>query len=399
MDLKSFKELLTPTGQEALQKAIALEPRERDFLQHFDNLCRRFPPELARAALETAIWQQQAAKKFPKKPQIYFTREALEQASNYEISAYRAERYAQMNTVLDMGCSVGSDTLAFAELVPAVGVDRDPLRLAMAQANAKITRPGSAVDFVRADLQAPLPFAGMKSAGLFFDPGRRRDGRRISSVNRYSPPLNIIRTWLPLFPALGVKISPGVNLPEIAQYDSEVEFISLRGELKEAVLWFGALRTASRRATLLPGRHTMTAERRGSGKPSDLQPRIHEPLDYLYEPDPAVLRAGLVRNLAEEINAFQLDPDIAYLTASGLRQTPFARVWQIETWLPFNLKRLRQVLRERNVGDVIVKKRGSPLEPERLIRDLRLNGGERRVLFLTHLRGKPVVILCFPRNG
>ncbi len=56
--------------------------------------------------------------------------------------------------------------------------------------------------------------------------------------------------------------------------------------------------------------------------------------------------------------------------------------------MPFSLKRLRAYLRQRNVGRATVKKRGSPLQPEELIRELRLEGEEERVLFLTHVRGK-----------
>jgi len=44
-------------------------------------------------------------------------------------------------------------------------------------------------------------------------------------------------------------------------------------------------------------------------------PPLRPPAAYLFEPDPAVLRAGLVRDLGEQLSAAQLDPDIAYLTA------------------------------------------------------------------------------------
>jgi hypothetical protein len=121
--------------------------------------------------------------------------------------------------------------------------------------------------------------------------------------------------------------------------------------------------------------------------------RTSEPLAYLYEPDPAVLRAGLVIDLAAQLGAFQLDPDIAYLTAEEQQPTPFARAWEIEAWFPFGLKRLRSYLRERQVGRVTVKKRGSPLQPEALINDLRLSGDQERVVFLTHLRGAPIVLI------
>jgi len=206
-------------------------------------------------------------------------------------------------------------------------------------------------------------------------------------VDHYQPPLAVVRTWLADVPAVSVKVSPGVDLSQLEGYDAEVEFISLNGELKEAALWFGLLKSSHRRATLLPGGHTLS----GVAEPLPLR----EPGAYIYEPDPSVLRAGLVALLGERIGAAQLDPDIAYLTADHPVATPFARWWAVEDWLPFSLKSLRQYLRQRSVGRVTVKKRGSPLQPEALIHDLRLQGEQERVVFLTHLRGRPIAVVAF----
>ena len=390
MDLDAFRQLLSPPGQHALQAAGDLEPREQDFLRHLETLKRRFPAGLAQTALETAILRREASRKFSQADRLYFTREALEQASSREVAAYRASRYRGFARLVDLGCSIGSDTMALTQVAPTVGIDRDPLRLAMAQANLHaLGLPGS-VSFIQADLASPLPLSPTPyPLALFFDPSRRSAGRRLFSVRAYQPPLSIIAEWLPVFPALGVKISPGVDLDELAGYDAEIEFISLEGELKEAALWFGPLKTANRRATRLPGPHTLVAS-------PDAHLPILEPQAFLYEPDPAVLRAGLVTTLGAQLNAAQLDPDIAYLTSDQLQPSPFARAWAVEAWFPFQLKRLRAYLRERNVGKVTVKKRGSPLEPEALIGKLRLSGeGEQeRTLFLTHLRGKPIVVIA-----
>jgi len=108
------------------------------------------------------------------------------------------------------------------------------------------------------------------------------------------------------------------------------------------------------------------------------------------------MRSGLVADLGTLLNAFQLDPEIAYLTTDKFMPTPFANAWEIEGWFPFGLKRLRSYLRERHVGQVTVKKRGSPLQPEALIRDLRLKGEDERILFLTQLEGRPIVVVCMP---
>src|ERR1051325_5313067 len=100
--------------------------------------------------------------------------------------------------------------------------------LAMAQINV----PNNA-HFIRADLTDPLPFKGIHAA--FFDPARRSGEKRIFSVKDYSPPLDIIRTWP--FEALLIKLSPGVDLAELAAYPGSIYFVSVDGELKEALLW------------------------------------------------------------------------------------------------------------------------------------------------------------------
>jgi SAM-dependent methyltransferase len=402
MDVTTFRALQTSSGQATLQAAQALAPREVDFLVHFSVLCRQYPAELARAALETILLREKAVVKFPHADRMYFTREALEQASSWEVSSYRAKRYRPYDFIVDLGCSIGGDTFALAEAAPTIGIDIDPLRLEMAAANFQAVKPADQnlpdrALFVCADLTSPLSFSlesslarspSPQSSALFFDPARRSGHRRAFLVDDYRPPLAVIREWLLLLPALGVKISPGVDLDELSTYHCEIEFISLGGELKEAVLWFGPLRSASHRATLLPGPYTIV------DSDSEPQTAISDPLAYVYEPDPAVLRAGLVKTLASQLSAAQLDPEIAYLTAGKKTPTPFARVWAVEDWFPFNLKRLRSYLRQRGVGQVTVKKRGSPITPEQLIHDLRLEGDLERVVFLTQLRGRPIVIIA-----
>jgi SAM-dependent methyltransferase len=390
MDLTVFQTLLDEEGQVALAAAEALQPKEADFLAHYQQLSRQFPEALAKAALETAILRLEAGKKFPAAQQMYFTRTALEQATAYPVAAHRAARYAGYQRVYDLGCSIGGDLLALSEVAPCVGVDLDVVRLALARENLRACRPEGLVDFIQADLRAALPFnlpeKQRAARAAFCDPARRAEGRRIFSPEAYQPPFSIIQTWLTQLPALGVKISPGIRLEVLERYEAEVEFVSLGGELKECALWFGSLKTAGRRATLLPGGHSLV------GDPTIRLP-LSEPDGWLYEPDPAVLRAGLVGVLGEMLGASQLDPDIAYLTSAERVETPYARVWAVVDWFPFQLKRLRAYLRERQVGQVTIKKRGSPLEPEALAKQLKLKGDQHRLVFLTHLRSRPIVVI------
>ncbi len=389
-----FLELLSPGGQEVLRAAVMLATSEDNYLAELATLRRTCPASsraLAGAALDTALLRLRARRKFSQAEAMYFIREALEQATSEAVGRYHAQRYAGQPRVADLGCGVAGDTVHLAARSEVTAVDRDGVRLLMARENLKAY--GADARLVLADLAAPsmLKSLGLERHAIFCDPSRREAGRRRFHTQAYSPRLEQVLAWRERWPTrpMGVKLSPGVDLRELPQTDGEVEFISLAGELKEAMLWLGPLAGAPHRATLLPQGVSMTAS---SAEAAPLR----EPRAVLYEPDPAVMRAGLVAELARQLEAAQIDPDIAYLTSDDVMATPFARAYSLEAAMPFGLKALREWLRARGIGRVVIKKRGSPLEPQALERALRLRGDAQRTIFLTHVRGEPYVLVGEP---
>ncbi|MGA2112876.1 MAG: class I SAM-dependent methyltransferase [Anaerolineales bacterium] len=394
MNLSAFPELLSSSGQELIQLASERDPLEASFLGQAAALARTCPwasSDLVRAALETAILRREAAARFSRAGQMYFTREALEQASSEPVARHRALRFRGQKMIVDLACGVGGDTCALSEAGPVLAVDRDALRLQMARENVRVCAPSGRTWFVQSDLAAlGLPRqVGIAHAALYCDPSRRAGGRRLFHLEGYRPPFSTVASWHQADPQrpMAIKVSPGVDRDELAPYDCEMEFVSWRGELKEACLWFGAFRSARRRATLLPGEFTICED------PTCPPAAVREPGTVLYEPDPAVLRAGLVAELAQILDAWQVDRDIAYLSSLRCVATPLARAFQVQEVLPFGLKTLRKWLRANGVGHVIVKKRGSPIDPQALIHQLRLEGPDSRILFLTKVQGRPSVLV------
>jgi hypothetical protein len=115
---------------------------------------------------------------------------------------------------------------------------------------------------------------------------------------------------------------------------------------------------------------------------------------FLLDPSPAVTRAGLVEELARDLGAWKLDPQIAFLSADRPLGTPFGRLLAVDASLPWNLKRLRQVLRERGVGAVEVRKRGSAVDVAELTGRLRLAGDAHAVVVLTRVADRPWALVC-----
>ncbi|MBX9581541.1 MAG: methyltransferase domain-containing protein [Gemmataceae bacterium] len=244
MHLPTFRELLTPAGQAALLAATALVPTEAGFLAAFEAHRKRHPPALAKAAVETALLRTKARAKFAAADRMFFTREALEQASGDLVSTYRAGRLAAYPVVFDLCCGIGADALALAAAGCRVdAIDRDELRLAMAEANAAALGLADRIGFTLGDvLTMPRPPAD----AAFADPSRRAGERRFLSPDRYDPPLGAVLGRFPAGFPLAAKIAPGVARRDIEGYAAEAEWITAAGELKECVLWFGPLKTAAR---------------------------------------------------------------------------------------------------------------------------------------------------------
>lgn len=386
MNLETFRLLLSRPGQTALADAVALAPTDPAFLACFETLRKHHPAELAKAALETALLRIKARDKFANADQMYFTREALEQATSDVVARHRASRFARFECVADLCCGIGGDALALAATGARVeAVDTDPLRVAMAEANAVAIGSADRVRGIVGDaLTAPLS----EAKAAFADPARRASGRRYLDPEDYAPPLSAIRArFAPNFP-LAVKIAPGVAQSDLRAIDAEVEFVSLGGELKECVLWFGELRTIARRATVLPSGDTLCAE-----VPCESRPHASVGA-FFYDPDPTITRAGLVHDLAESLDASLIDPQVQLLTSDRHAPTPFATAFAVEHVAPFHVRLLREYLRERNVGRVTVIKRGSPADADDLLRKLKLAGPFHRTVMLTRSNDEHTMIVC-----
>jgi hypothetical protein len=385
VDLATFTELLEPAGQRAIADAGALAPTEATFLTAFEKLRKRHSPAVAKAALETVLLRTKARAKFTSAERMYFTREALEQSSGEIAARHRAKRFAGYGVVADLGCGIGGDALALASVGVFVhAVDRDSVPLAMARANATALGVVDRIRFEEADvLHVALPDA----RAAFTDPSRRTDRRRYLDPEDYSPPLSTLRSRFAANFPLAVKIAPGVSWGAIGRLDAEVEFVSVEGELKECILWFGPLRSAGRRATILPSGVTLSPDH------SPPLPPLSPVRAFVYDPDPAVVRAGLAGELAELLEIEPIDETVQLFTSDDQIDSPFLTVYRIEMAARYHATALRQHLRGHGVGRVTIVKRGSMIDADELMGKLKLAGWEHRVVLLTRAAGEPVMIV------
>jgi hypothetical protein len=387
VDLELLAALRTDDGSAAL--AAAADLAGGDPLAAATALrARGFEPALAAAALTQAGLRLRAAAKFGDAAgTMLFTRAGLEQATRAVVADRRAARLraAGVETLADLGCGLGSDALAAARQgIRVHAVDADPLTAALAADNVRAAGLSHLVSVASADA-AGVPVE--RYDAVFADPARRRAGRgRLMDPRSWSPPWDFIAALPGRVPRTVLKLAPGID-HALLPPGAEGEWVSVDGDLVEAAFWCGPLARAERRASLLPG----GAELTGSGMAAAPVGPVGA---FLYDPDPAVVRAHLVAEFAATIGGRLADPSIAYVYTDTAVDTVYGRRLEITDVLPFSLKRLRTVLRERGIGRLEIRKRGSALEPEQLRRDLRLSGSAGASLVLTRVAGAPTVLLC-----
>ena len=387
MEPGEFEALLGGPGRELMDELHGYD--EADALALATKLRARYPASLVAAALTQARLRVRAAAKFGTLADVlFFTPAGLEQSTRRSVAELRARRYAAagVRRVADLCCGVGGDALAFAAAgIDVLAVDRDPLTCAVVRANAAALNLADRVEVRCADVVKVSPEAEGCDA-VFLDPARRTDLGRVFDPAAYSPPWEFALGLAERVPAAGFKVAPG--LPhELIPGGTEAEWVSDRGEVKEAGIYFGSLAEPGRSATLLPGAHRL----RSRGVPDPVPVALGR---YLYEPDGAVIRAHLIGELAEELGAATIDPKIAYLTAERLRSTPFASAYEVLEVLPFSVKRLKALVKERGIGDLTIKKRGVDIDPAVLWKQLRPAGPQSAILIVTRVPGAHIAAVA-----
>lgn len=372
--------LESPAGRALLAELRAEHVSAETALRLATRLRQRYPAGLVAAALTQQELRERAAAKFSRSAEMLFTRAGWEQSSAEVVARHRAARFGGDGPMVDLCCGIGGDLVALAVERPVLGIDRDPVHARLAAVNARVHGVADRVTTRVADVR-DVDLSGYAAA--FVDPARRGERGRTREVE---PPLDWCVALADRTPAVAVKAAPGLPHTQ-APPGWELEFVAVGTDLKEATLWSPALAGVTRRATVLPGDHTLVP---AVGDPVP----VREPGEWLLDPNPAVTRAGVVEELARSLGAGKIDDRIAFLTLDAPLRTPFARTLRVLDAGPWKERELPARLRRLGIGAVDVRRRGLAGDVDLLRRRLRLSGSRRATLVMTRFRDQPWALVC-----
>ena len=284
---------------------------------------------------------------------LFLTADTLEQAGRPELAARRAAR------LLAGGGACRSPTSA-ARRAPTrspwpaperrvLAVDRDPVARELTAANAAALgrrRPGRGRSTATPSTWSPVPrdgaVAGCAAAAL--DPARRAGGRRQLDPDRWSPPWSTVTALLERVPASVVKVAPGLDHDRVPAGRRGRVGLGRRLDRRGAAVGPRA------RGDLAPG-DAWSTRRRCTSSTADADPgpapgRAGARLAARARPGGHPLRARGAGRRRPRRHAGRPDdrlPDLrrAARTARGCSS------YRVDEVLPFNLKKLKALLRSR----------------------------------------------------
>ncbi|MDO5504600.1 MAG: class I SAM-dependent methyltransferase [Actinomycetia bacterium] len=409
MDAATVRWLASPAGWSALHELPPYDPAHELALQTSLRAAGHSPEQAAALLLQSRLRARARGKFGEFADGMLFTADGLEQATRLEVAAQHAQRFASASlaTVHDLGCGIGSDAMALSVLgVTVSAVDADEVTAKVADTNLR-PWPDSRARHGLAEHVDLSAEAARDRVGVWLDPARRIPGvaditgrtRRVFRLTEISPSWEFVLDVARQVPATGVKLSPSFAHADTPA-GAEAQWVSFDGDVVECVVWFGPLVQSVGRSALLVSSGSAGPIRVDESMGDHMAPppgSLAELGAWLYEPDSAVRRAGLVGALTALTGGAELGPGLGYVSADRSVEVPFARRLAVRDAMPFNVKALRTWLRDRGITGVTIKKRGVQIDEDRLRRDLRITrkagSGVQATIVLTRVGGQQAVLV------
>ena len=232
---------------------------------------------------------------------------------------------------------------------------------------------------------------------IFIDPARRDEhGRKTVSISDCTPDVAALQDLLlEKAEIVMVKLSPMLDISkalEEMRHVKEVHVVAVANECKELDLimergYQGEIRFACvNLLTAQPELHFSQEEERHCTS------RIADGVShYLYEPNPAVMKAGCFKLLTQRFDVLKLHKNSNLYTSERLFPDFPGRVFEVEGWAPYN-KKVKQALLH-DVGQASIAVRNFPLSVAELRKTLKISDGDEIYLFATTLKGERKVII------
>lgn len=329
-------------------------------------------------------------------PLIYYPeRLNLEQTSSEDTAQYKAE-IASGKSLLDLTGGLGVDSYFFSlNKSRILHCEINPKLAEIAAYNFKILGRKNIKTYVGDGLDL------LKNSEAFFDwiyvdPSRRNESKgKVFLLADCLP--NIPENLAILFSSTNnimIKTAPLLDITagiSELKFVKEIHVVAVKNEVKE-LLWI--LEKGYQGNIEIKTVNIASKSREvfnfNLEKEARTTPTFSEPLDYLYEPNAAILKSGGFNIVAETFGVYKLHQHAHLYTHNKHIDFP-GRHFKIEAAIPYNKKALYAL----GIKKANVTTRNFPTSVNELRKKFKIkDGGEVYLFFTTNSAGKKIVLHC-----
>ncbi len=344
---------------------------------------------------------QKAADKLPAFVEKFclFTLKSYEQCSSQATAMYKTSLFLK-GKLLDLTGGLGVDDWAFAKAGnEVVSLEPDEELNEIATYNFGLL---GVSNIRRTSVKAENYLQNNEQMfdWVYCDADRRPGGKKVFDLSGSVPDiLSLLPEIFSCTPTLLIKASPMVDITSCIKQLKCVErsiVVQWRGEVREVL--FLVKKDFAREA------HISAVEVNNLGhvlqEISTVQTKAlmlaeNAAYRFLYEPAPAVVKAGLVNEVATSFGLSRVGTNSAYLLGNEEGIAFWGRTFRIQTSMLYKPDVLKKYLQEKNIMKANVAKRDFPLQVDEIRKKFKLkDGGEDYFFFSKTTTGELMVFHC-----
>ncbi len=293
---------------------------------------------------------------------VFSNKEGMQLSTPEIVAGYIAKRL-RTDIIADLGCGIGGQVIFFAkECKKVYAVERNPEKLEFARKNCELYNVRN-VEFILGDVLSESVKEKVSDADIIFsDPARPLSEKERTLTNLEPPVIEILGMYSDVTAKFAFHAPPQMP-PSRIVLDCEREYLSLNGQLNRLTIYFGALKRCERSAVVLPGEAFLGASEAPAIKTGPLQ-------EYVYEPEPSVVKAELLNELTQTISEsgeniffFRGDEKRTLLTSTRLIDSPFFKDrYRVLGETERVISGIKEILNREKAGKVVLR---FDIEPEK----------------------------------
>ena len=319
---------------------------------------------------------------------------SIEQCSSEASAQYKAS-LLQGQTFTDLTGGLGIDTYFISQsFIQTDYVEMQTELCNLARHNFAILNAD--VDVLNDAAENYLKHCEPKDC-IFIDPARRDEhGHKTVSISDCTPDVSVLQDLLlQKAKQVMIKLSPMLDISramEELRHVREVHVVAVANECKELDFilerdYQGVVQyTCVNLMTCQPPLQFTLEEEHNS------QSRLADGvMNYLYEPNPAVMKAGCYKLLTHRFDVFKLHKNSNLYTSEQLIPNFPGRIFEVEGWAYYNKKVKQNLLHDVERASIAV--RNFPQSVAELRKTLKIFDGDAIYLFATTLKGEKMVVI------